>query len=129
MAKDATPNPGSHEAIDRGCICAVLDNGHGKGAFDGIPDTFWITGGCPIHDPQEKILKPSKRNDIMKGIPITVRAGKQTKPKTWDDVEVECFNYRKGTQSSKMSVKIGKNGCRSDCECTECPMLGFYHRR
>ena len=42
------PNPGSDEAIGIGCICAVLDNNHGRGK-----GPFWITGGCPVHDPQE----------------------------------------------------------------------------
>jgi hypothetical protein len=53
------PNPGSDEALDAGCICAVLDNAHGRGAFDFPPDEdgnpmFWITGGCPLHAPQEE---------------------------------------------------------------------------
>lgn len=47
-------NPGSDEAIAKGCICPVLDNGHGKGSGrvdeDGNPQ-FWVTQGCPIHDP------------------------------------------------------------------------------
>lgn len=43
------PNPGSDEAIAEGCICAVLDNARGRG--DG---PFWITEGCPLHQPQTK---------------------------------------------------------------------------
>lgn len=46
-----TPNPGSDEAIEQGCTCAVLDNAHGKGAYvdsDGNP-VFWISCDCPIH--------------------------------------------------------------------------------
>lgn len=39
------PNPGSDAALDRGCTCPVLDNGHGRGN-----GPFWITGGCPVHD-------------------------------------------------------------------------------
>lgn len=44
------PNPGSDEAINRGCICAVLDNGHGRG-FGPDPEhpLFWITDECPLH--------------------------------------------------------------------------------
>lgn len=42
------PNPGSAKAIKKGCICPVLDNRHGKGAFD--CNGFWITEGCPLHD-------------------------------------------------------------------------------
>ena len=50
-----TPNPGSEEALSQGCLCPVLDNGHGKGAWggavlddDGNP-TFWINASCPLH--------------------------------------------------------------------------------
>lgn len=44
------PDPGSDAAIDLGCTCAVLDNNHGRGAYeiDGRPQ-FWINGGCKIH--------------------------------------------------------------------------------
>jgi hypothetical protein len=38
------PNPGSDAALDQGCTCPVLDNGHGRG--DG---PFWINGDCPLH--------------------------------------------------------------------------------
>jgi len=42
------PNPGSDEALDQGCSCPVMDNGHGKG-----PGPFWVTVDCPLHgDPQ-----------------------------------------------------------------------------
>ncbi len=41
-------NPGSDEARKRGCICAVLDNNHGKFA-PYPPDGWWITDGCPVH--------------------------------------------------------------------------------
>ncbi len=44
------PNPGSDEAIKQGCICAVLDNNHGKWA-PYPPDGWWITEGCPVHAP------------------------------------------------------------------------------
>lgn len=30
-AMDDVPNPGSDEAIDRGCTCPILDNAHGAG--------------------------------------------------------------------------------------------------
>ena len=46
-----TPNhPGSEEALDLGCICAILDNNHGKYA-PWQPDGWWITEGCPVHAP------------------------------------------------------------------------------
>lgn len=49
------PNPGSKEARDKGCTCAVMDNGYGRGAQfdkDGNP-LFWISGDCPLHGKQE----------------------------------------------------------------------------
>jgi hypothetical protein len=39
------PNPGSPEAIELGCTCPVLDNGHGQ-RVDGL---FWMNMDCPIH--------------------------------------------------------------------------------
>lgn len=44
------PAPGSDEAVKLGCRCPILDNNHGKGAFDG-PDgkpMFWYTDDCPL---------------------------------------------------------------------------------
>lgn len=44
------PNPGSDAAVERGCTCPVMDNGRGR--FPPYsPDGWWITGGCPLHDP------------------------------------------------------------------------------
>lgn len=46
-----TPNPGSPEAVQKGCVCPRLDNRHGLGVYedeDGNP-LFWISGNCPIH--------------------------------------------------------------------------------
>jgi len=45
---EAIPNPGSDEARSAGCICAVLDNNHGKWS-PWPPDGWWITVGCPVH--------------------------------------------------------------------------------
>lgn len=48
------PNPGSKEAQDKGCTCAVIDNHYGRGVPGwGKPDepAFWVTGGCPVHAP------------------------------------------------------------------------------
>ena len=38
--------PGSDKAIEQGCTCPVIDNGHGKGRGDG---QFVINMDCPIH--------------------------------------------------------------------------------
>ena len=46
------PHPGSDAARERGCICPVLDNGHGRG-----PGPFWINGDCPLHG------KPKPRDE------------------------------------------------------------------
>ena len=49
---DNVPNPGSDEALEMGCTCPVMDNGHGKGSGwkedDGSP-VFWIMDDCPLH--------------------------------------------------------------------------------
>lgn len=45
MVMASPPNPGSDAALEMGCKCPVLDNGHGKGS-----GPFWITEGCPVHD-------------------------------------------------------------------------------
>lgn len=50
MATERAPNPGSDEALAQGCICAVLDNDHGRRA-PWPPDGWWITEGCPVHTP------------------------------------------------------------------------------
>jgi len=49
MAVDRNiPPPGSDEALDRGCLCAVLDNAHGKG-WMGVPGQWSIREDCPLH--------------------------------------------------------------------------------
>ena len=42
------PNPGSREARDLGCVCAVYDNNRGRYA-PWPPDGWWITDSCPVH--------------------------------------------------------------------------------
>lgn len=46
-----TPNPGSDLARSQGCLCPVMDNGHGRGAYVDAEHgpQFWITEGCPLH--------------------------------------------------------------------------------
>lgn len=43
------PNPGSNEALDKGCTCPVLDNGHGNGVLWDGELSFWINAECPLH--------------------------------------------------------------------------------
>ncbi len=50
-----TPNPGSQAALDRGCMCPVMDNGHGRGMYGGAVRTaddapiFVFVADCPLH--------------------------------------------------------------------------------
>ena len=46
------PKPGSDAARKKGCICAVMDNNHGKHP-PWPPDGWWITPGCPVHAPRK----------------------------------------------------------------------------
>jgi len=52
------PNPGSKEAGEQGCTCAVIDNHYGKGltAGYGTPEepAFWVSGDCPLHATKEE---------------------------------------------------------------------------
>lgn len=44
-----TPNPGSPEAGEQGCTCAVIDNHYGRGMPYPDGPAFWISGDCPLH--------------------------------------------------------------------------------
>ncbi len=48
------PNPGSIEAQKEGCKCPVLDNAHGKGLPLADGPGWWITEGCPLHNPSKE---------------------------------------------------------------------------
>jgi len=48
------PNPGSPEAIEKGCACPILDNAHGRGYMGGVKDQnggviFVMRADCPLH--------------------------------------------------------------------------------
>lgn len=47
-------NPGSEEAIKKGCTCPVLDNSHGQG-FYGRKGVFVINTDCKLH--KDKVKK------------------------------------------------------------------------
>ena len=47
--KKIIPNPGSDEAIKKGCCCAILDNGHGQGFMIDGKLCFWMNEECPLH--------------------------------------------------------------------------------
>ena len=49
-------NPGSSQAMEKGCICSAKDNRYGRGHHhnkEGKPG-FVICKGCPVHDPDNK---------------------------------------------------------------------------
>lgn len=51
-----TPNPGSDEAGEMGCICPVLDNGHGNEKLGRSRRGFWIDERCPVHAGDKETL-------------------------------------------------------------------------
>jgi len=52
------PNPGSKEAIKRGCTCPIIDNHKGAGI---TPTTFWVSVDCPLHSTvRERIFTTNK---------------------------------------------------------------------
>lgn len=58
-------NPGSKEAIAKGCTCPVMDNHHGQGIpwrdKDGTTKTsFWIDGECQLHGHKNELTGQSK---------------------------------------------------------------------
>lgn len=58
--------PGSINAIEHGCSCPVLDNGHGAGRGDGL---FWINSDCPLHgDESEPDYPATEREGIEAGL-------------------------------------------------------------
>jgi hypothetical protein len=42
------PNPGSDEAIEMGCWCPVIDNGHGNG-YMGMKTVFKFNANYSLH--------------------------------------------------------------------------------
>jgi len=47
-----TPNPGSEQAVSQGCICPILDNGHGEGRGG----AFYINNDCLLHGDKKPVL-------------------------------------------------------------------------
>ena len=49
------PNPGSDEAVAKGCVCAVLDNHHGEGfMWGGEGQCFWVNEDRSLHGGRRK---------------------------------------------------------------------------
>lgn len=55
----AVPNPGSREALARGCTCPVFDNHCGEGFPSPRGREFWITANCPLHAPPANRQEPT----------------------------------------------------------------------
>jgi hypothetical protein len=62
---NSIPKPGSVDAVEQGCTCEPYVDETGEvweETQDGIivPALYWITDGCPIHDPDgyEDAIKP-----------------------------------------------------------------------
>lgn len=45
------PYPGSDAALDKGCLCPVLDNGHGNTGLARDRGGWIVVVGCPLHSP------------------------------------------------------------------------------
>lgn len=48
MAKEFL-NPGSSEALKKGCKCPVLDNNYGTGFLLKGDQVFYMNENCPLH--------------------------------------------------------------------------------
>ncbi len=51
MWKDSIPNPGSKQAIKKGCTCPIMDNEYGEGCGKSEEGylLFWMVEDCPLH--------------------------------------------------------------------------------
>lgn len=63
MVKRSLPKPGTEQAINKGCLCPVLDNCHGQG-YMGKENVFIVSEGCPLHD--LSLTKKKKRRKRRK---------------------------------------------------------------
>lgn len=65
------PNPGSDKAVDLGCKCPVLDNGHWQGlgkVFGSDYNAFWVNEDCPIHTGSPEEIRKYIASNAMKRI-------------------------------------------------------------
>lgn len=89
MTVPTKPNPGSEEAQEQGCTCAIVDNHYGKGF--GTPPQFWISDNCPLHAmPQQ----PTKGSGISTIYLMASRKQWDYKlPDGWKELAWERFDY------------------------------------
>lgn len=62
-------NPGSDEAIKRGCKCPVMDNARGRG-YMGMEGVYVMNESCPIHgscDQKPTTPQEVEGEDLYKG--------------------------------------------------------------
>lgn len=59
----AAAKPGSHDAVEAGCTCPVLDNHHGHGFVMGGERAYWIAENCPLHGAKKE---SKKAEDVRK---------------------------------------------------------------
>lgn len=54
--------PGSDRAIEKGCTCPVMDNGHGNG-YMGQKNVYVMNENCPLHGLAIKFDKKEEKNE------------------------------------------------------------------
>ncbi len=60
------PNPGSREALRRGCTCPVEVNLHGQGVRTGDTVRFYRNQECPLHGK----AKPGRLTEWIERFPL-----------------------------------------------------------
>lgn len=68
---DKLPNPGSPEAVEMGCLCPTVDNGHGRGLFVDChgEKRFVYNLSCPLHRTQGQAVLEELDDPIDSGEP------------------------------------------------------------
>jgi len=49
FCKTYIPNPGSEQAVEKGCTCPRMDNAHGRGYYCDDGSMFVYNMDCPLH--------------------------------------------------------------------------------
>ena len=88
-------NPGSQEAIKRGCKCPRMDNNYGKGVSNG---NFWIIETCPLHGSSLIDAAPIKIKKIKTNIL------KQSLEERLEQLEERVFNLEDLERSHRIGL-------------------------
>lgn len=85
-----SPNPGTVEAINAGCVCPVIDNNHGKGVIINGNTCFWLIENCPIHSAkkEEEKVKTDNRIFLVNATVEYNRVEKETEEFSEDGIEL-----------------------------------------